>query len=703
MIDINNEHEKDPLRDVTFGAGSSFKFAMGDTSAIHTDYRSKKNRDTLLGDMMSLFEAYADYRKQNIEPTWMACYDAYRGEAPQKKSPYQSMYVLREVFRTIETQIPILLNGIFGEDRLFVYNPVDEEGIGSAHNKTEIIHRQLTDNNLYAQLHRFFMTAPKYGNSYLMYGWSSWLKNEAKLTKVGTDARKKKSTFSRHITEVKYDAPFLRSVSPWKIYTDPRVPCLRESPMCFYRTECSDEYLLSEARQGRMDPTIVNRIIKQAKDVKIEDLHQSDVEARLDHSENRSLNPGNRHELILGWTNNGWEYAVVNRTEVVKARPNMFGEAPILDIQNYPQEDEHYGISEIELILTEHALLTEVGSMLIDTAHYEHNPMFVLHPEVFRKWQYASFRPGGRIPATNPEHVKMLQVNQGSTQALMGLLNYIESKSEKGTSMTPEVTGQGSAHRTSTGLRALQSAATARQDLKLTLWKPTLIYGGQRIHDMNQAFLQTEEAMRIKGPNGKWTFGKYGPENFAGKVTTDVTLKASQEPKEMVRNAMLSLYNTFAGDPEVNLTRLKQTIFKKFDFVDPEKMVVNPMDGKFEALYENEVFKMHGVIGKVVPNENHMDHYMGHLPLTQEPEFQQALADPNHPSHPSAVQFMQHVQSHKIFVDQLLAQQGGAPNAPGDGMTNQVTPAAAHGNALAQGITQPGNFGAIQQGAPLPG
>jgi len=667
---------------------------MADTTGfqdpISEEYRKPERTTRLVTKLRDIFGAYADARQKHVEGMWDISEKLYLGQDTETSNwPYAANYKINEIFRQCESQKAIASGALFGQPKWFEYEPRTAGQVSQANVATRVVHHQVQtlghDKELFKWVHEVF----KYGTTYLQYGWSNFKRNRLKITKV-TDAERGTDRYTREVEEQWHGGPFLEYVNPWKVYHADDVDDIKDSPWVIIREPVSAEYLITQVTEGHFDEDEVKKVLRNANAL------APDFDDHLRSAVDADIVGDPRFELRTHWSNGGWVYTTVAEDFVVQARRHPFGTVPLWNMRNYQQAGFAYGISEPWLLYYAQLLLRDICSMWVDSIHYRLQPMFIVKEYLRNQWEQTGFRPGATIFAERPgEDVSPISTTSGGFE-LQNSAEWVRRGMMLETAMTDEVTGQGSRHRTATGLARLQEAASARAELKISQWEPLFreVYG--TLYSLNSHYLDHKVALKVYGTDGAEAFDHWGPENFEGDVGVKVQLPRMMTPPAERQRTLLLLYQQVLQRPDLwNVEAIQEELARAFEFIEPRRLIASPARTQEDALYENSDWLATGFIAEPLPQDNHALHLKAHAYLGLIPESQER-------TEAELQQLKRHLERHKMFLSQMQAASGGAPPAgigetPVADTTSRETRGEATGRAEA--AMGPGQMGGEQQGA----
>ncbi len=617
----------------------------------------KELRELTVERLMDVYEGYKQWRDGEIYPTWEGVYRAYRGLRPANSGPYKTIYVIREIFRQMETLKPQISKQFFGGEQLFRYEPRHPGQEDQAMGATSIVHQQIKRKMLDAQLQMWLDTATLYGTSYLTYGWRKFKHTHRKISLMHRKDDDK-TAWERKSSEFVYESPYVEFLKPWDVYTHPDVEDCRNSPLVVVRKVVSTADLKTLVREGWLDEDLTKEALEQDKGGPVDHLTAWRLARAQGYDEriDRSADGDEPHELLTGYTNDGHEYAILNSKHLVRAQKSKDGEIPMLAQRNYAQIGEHYGIPEPLIIMDEQRILNDFMGMYIDGTHIARNPMFKVSKAAKKDWGFASFRPGGAVYLDNMGDVEPLAVNP-SVMNLPQDAAFIQNNMKLATGLSDELAGSGSSQRTATGLVRLQDAAGERMAHKVRLFMPMFSEVYRILYDLNARYLSDEVAVRSLGEDGKAVFGRYGPDVFNADVDVNVELANVMESNPETRQKWIETIKLFGMDPLINQTLLRERVFRAMGEKKPKMFLANPQNAQGDAMAENLQLEAVGILPDPNPNDNHQLHLQIHQMETQTMPFM-AL----NPQWQIALQ--KHMSIHNSYMQQQMMAQGQQQMAP---------------------------------------
>lgn len=627
------------------------------TAPVLSELKQSERREYTVERLLKVYDTYKEHRESEIEPIWSAVYRAYRGYKPAR-GPYKSQYVIREVFRQVESLKPQIHRQFFSGDQLFNYAPMHPGQEIYSQAATEIVHQQIYRNEIDRELMFWLDNTVLYGISYLHYGWRKFKRVKYKISSM--HAKEEKTWWQRETEDILIEAPAMDFIPPWEIYTHPYVEDPRESPVVYWRRVVSPNDLKTLVREGWLDKDLTRKAVEAGGATGYSALEElgppgesrEDLQWRLDKADEPQ-------ELLVCYTNDGMEYAILNGKHLVRATKCPYGEAPIISQPNYPQAGEHYGIPEPLVILDDQRLLNDFMGMYVDTVHYTLNPMWKLHRRAAKDFHHTTFRPGGKIILDDMNDLQPLAVNP-TAMDLQAQAQFILRNMKLATGLSDELAGMGSNQKTATGLVRLQDAAGARMEHKVKLFMPRFKQVYATLYLLNAMYLDEPTAVRLQGADGKFAFSKHNPDVFQADVDVQIELANMMEAGPEAAAKWQNLYKLVGQDPRVDAGLILQRMFRAMGEKRPKMFMASPVTSQADAMEENEAFKAYGYIPDPNPQEDHQQHLQVHQMFMQTQDFQaMSLQQPLW-----AEMFARHVGVHGAYVQQMQQANQQAQQAP---------------------------------------
>ena len=617
------------------------------------------NKDDTIDRMRRLFGKYRDWRERNMEPMWEKSFKAYRGDVPEYWYPYQSIYIMKEVFRQIESLKPLIAQIMWPEGHKFEFEPKLEMRTPDALAATNIVHDQFVRFDLDKEIIKWMDQTWIWGVSYIKYGWTQYRQNKHKIDSL--HAKVDQPQWKHETTEVLEEAPHLEWLNHWKVYTDPFVEELKDSPVVFIREVVTGSYLKTMVREGVFDAGEVKEAFEHVAGAYNKELKDFQRAIGYDSDELDGIDDIGEFEILTCYTNDGWEYTLLGDKHLVQGRRNPFNTAPILTLRDHPQAGEHYGLSEPWVLMHDQDFLNDLTSLWMDSHHYTSQPGWLVRKDQQKNWDYTEFRPGMSVflDDISEAAVRPMPVNPTSPD-LAGAFMLIKNNMELTTGITKEVTGSGSSTETATGIVRLQNAAGARVNHKIKQLCPVFRELYRVLYDLNARFLDSDLTVRLAGKDGLHSFQTFAPSVFEPDVDVNIILPPGLESAQERQAKYMRWWQMFGMDPRVDPEPAFIEMQRAFGFQDPQAMWI-PFEQTAQSAMED--IQEHMITGLIRPATAH-DNHMLHMQLLQ-----MYMATPNFMSAtPMAQQQVAaRLAKHQSFLQKLMAMQGQASQVSNDG------------------------------------
>lgn len=651
---------------------------------------SENLNDTLTA-LVGIMEGYETHpRRQRQEEIWTACYLSYMGY----KHPGVS-YSIKETWRQQETLESQIHDQILGTDPLFTLRPHAEGGEEKAQAAGRLMIYQLKNcdrGRSYESMRQFLSNTSKYGNGYITHGWQKYKQTQYKTQKAHAQGEKD-SIWKRESSERPVSCPYLTNIDPWDIYTHPYISDVQECPVVFWRIKVSVGYLKTRVREGFLDKDWTEEAVNAggAADTMLTEKHPDG----RSHDSMSEMSPDGTgaHELLVAWTNDGWEYVMIDRKWMVRGKRLWLGQMPIEAAINHPQPGEHFGIPDPLVILDEQRMVNDLATDWFKGTKMTMMPMVKGTASAKKAWQNAKFQVGGFVELAKMDELQVLEMNP-AIQGMPNAINYIIGNMQSSSGITPELSGTGSSAKTATAHVRLQDAAGMRIKHAVRLLSMCFQNIYKTLYQLNQAFNDEEQVLSIVGINGKAIPQKYSPEDFNQYCDVDIELGNVGETSMEKVSKWMQFGQTFIPLGTCDPLMIQDRVLRAMGEQRPQQFRMNPLDGRDDQMWELGQLPMGNVMPNPRPQDNHQQHLQVLQMFMQSQAFEQL---------PPAGKFA--TQSHLMMHQSFFAQQQEAQQQqmmmqqqqqmPGGGQT----PVNAEANARTEAEFNNGQRGAEQQGA----
>lgn len=633
-------------------------------------------RASTVEKLVTLFKRYEEdgARRKKVEQ-WTASYRAYMG---YKYAEQQ--WMIREIFRQVETLIPKLAKTLLSGDVLFTLDARQEGFDEAAEGAAAVIHDQIHRYGSMQELQKFVRDFVMYGTVYLLPGWRHYKRTHKKLDPM--HAPEEKDTWDRKTTEVPEEAPFLEYVGPWDVFSHPQVEEAKNSPAVFIIRNVTVSDLKTMVREGYLDADATQEAVENNRSGAAED--ETLGRAPFNDPHRNDTLDDDVHELMMCWTFDGMHYRVLDREVLVGATMTDDGKIPLITARNYPQSREHWGVPEPITIIDDQKLLNDLTDLFVKQNWYQ-LPMWTVKEAAFNNFQRSTFKPGGYVRCTDPAgDIGLLPQSQSpATVQLSGSMEYVLNRMKLTSGLSNEVAGSKGDTGTATGIVRLQDAADDRIQHKCgAMLMPALKEAYAAVYNLDAMRLNVTYKLRVAGPDGVRQDKEYPPSIFAQDI--DVTIEVGSDAGLQQANHLLNIYKVVGQDPLVNREEILKELWKASDMKHVRRFAASSMSAQGDALQENMGLTQTGIIADPKAGDNHQVHYQIHSmdqSVVQTPQMQN------------------HIAIHATYLQQLQAQNAQAQQATLGGMGNQAQGVGQQANQTTEAMFQNGQRGASQQGA----
>lgn len=652
--------------------------------------RDEEKADECIEQLKQHWTNYSEFRAKEVEPQWDVAYRAYKGFVPDN-TPYTHVYVIRKIFQICQTIIANV-NSQLGGPELFRLDPEDPGLTRAVNAASAILKKQIRETRSEQEMVRWRDACVLYGNSYAFPSWETFLHTERTCRPMfGEDDSE--SWWEWKTDETPVESGRIEFVKPWDVWVHPFVEDARQSPCVFRRQWVSPGQLKTLVREGKLD----RKAVVEAADSETA-VTQGDYPRPQDTPEHEDLAEDRLQELLWCWTNNRWEYAILDprgESVLVRGKRSLFKRIPVLSLVNYPMVGEHYGTPEPFLLMEDQNVLNDILGMWFENLHMSCVPMFFVKKSAQTDFQKAKWGPGGHIPYDIAGDVQPVNL-QPHVFELQNAMQIPLTSMEAAPGVTREVMGTGTTAGTATGQMQLYQAANIRMQYRIKQWQPEHREAYKALYMLNGMFLTRETAVKLSGADGKDFVARYPPTVFEPDVDVTIVLGNEASTADEV-NRLMMWYKTFGMDPLVNRRRVMEEATRLMfpNNYKPGEFILNPAGQARDAMRENEQWASIGAIRDAAPEEDHQLHMMEHLTFSQTPVWH--IQPPN-----AQVVFIEHVKQHKSFYEWGLKQNAALQMAPGMGPPGPLATGQGMGGALAAPATE-ARFGNAMTGGLMGG
>lgn len=595
--------------------------------ALAKECQDEETARATVDRLIRTVEEYAQFRTENIEPIWNACKRAYEGWVPEDY-PWQRAYTIREIFRQIETLKPQLHLQLFGNDPTQMFQflgrvPDMDEHMAAA---TSIVHKQLASSGAKSMdaLSQWVSNVLMYGVGYAYATWEELKYTRLKISRMHTpvkDEERSETWWDRKTEDRVRGVPAIRCLTPWQVWTHPKVLDPNDSPVFAFQDDVTPAAVKTMVREGYLDAAAVKRAAETV--ARSAGVTQTASETAPNYDEFDAFGDS-PVKMLTCWTNDGWEYVILNDEVLVRAYPER---PAVRCLVNYSQDESHYGFPEAFVILDDQNLLNDFMGMWVEGVHFTMTPMVKGTADAVQAWQRATIQPGGYVQVERPDALQPLGMNP-TILDMPSIAAFILGNAQVATGVTPEWSGSGSRTRTATQHVEMRQAAGIRQSGKVNTWQRPLAALYLDLYLLNQRYLNEEEFIRFEGRGGGTMWRQYGPDVFQlenDAVEVDVRVAGQMEIGPDAASRWVTLLQASASDPTLDRRKLWEQVLRAHGVSRPRHYFVDPAVAETDAMNEVQQAFTLGYIDPPRPGEDHQTHLMVHMQAVQTPGAPPAL------------------------------------------------------------------------------
>lgn len=484
------------------------------------------------------------------------------------------------VYEHVESVLPQLMSGLFGDDPPFMSKPKPNTSMDAARANNYLLAWELKQVNAREEVRLGLKYMLLHGTGIWKYGWQRYTRDRTiyrrkkpykwsltpigALTKIGqpgSDEIEKVQVQEevnlpvfehRNIRHVLVD-PGLRSsdIRKARFVIDLRYPSILDLDELRdyegYDIPSRDELLsllFEPAEVPRSNPLEISGITL---------FNEFQATPRWQKSTVNKLQQP--LELAEYWTKDR-VYTVLQRKLVIRNEPNPFGVIPFLSCTMSDVLDGFFGIGIAALIGNEQRMQQGVANAFLDDLSLNLNGMFLRKRGSNVPTQQLRMRPGGIIDADDDKGVTLMQRNPvlvGETQAV---LQASDSRAARRTAANEQAvqgvmpSQNSSITRTATGVSTMSSGTGTRlqniiEQFSYQVFVPLL----DAVHKMNGQFLRPDQINKILTKELGIAYQGDVLDLINGQYDFDIVAGARMQSKAAMRQSLPLLYQFLLTDP----------------------------------------------------------------------------------------------------------------------------------------------------------
>lgn len=545
----------------------------------------ERDLETIRTRINSAEDALQDRRED-----WYDYYKLYRSYREDKGDTFSNLFI-PHIFTNIEQIAPRIVSTVVENDPIFSIQPRKAEEVKASFRAESLINYQLEFINFIKKLIKIEKTNLIYGTAIAK---SQWREDFDKLP--GQEEK-----------QLGYEGPSLDSVSLFDFFPDPHATELSNADYVIERYFVTQEQLEEWQEEGVVGPNAGGESVSNVKTHKNRNRENDDRIRRLNDVGKRS---GGRADTTRDWIeiHEYWEpdhvQFVANEDVVIRSNQNPFinREYPYFVFRDYPQDNEFYGIGEVENVKDlQHEINTQ-RNMRIDARSFSLNPILQVSPGAMVSNDELEFE-SGKIWRVDPGQVQPFALPDTGTPSVEEEQLAVQNIKET-TSVTDVIRGLQTSKfpETATGVSTLDTNASTRFNMKLRVIEEPLKEFARHMVSMNQQFMTERKMVRITGQSQTSdprieeedvttiagdNFLTADPTNIKGSFDYKVKAAESINKKQRQQRYMqvLNVGSKFAS--EFNVQEVMKRLFESMGVKDVDKILQVP-DGQVDRLSQVE-------------------------------------------------------------------------------------------------------------------
>lgn len=507
---------------------------------------------------------------------WYEFYKLYRSYRKDEGDTFSNLFI-PHIFTNIEQISPRIVSTIVENDPIFSVQPRKADEVKSSFRAESLINYQLEYINFIKKLVKLVKTNLIYGTA---VGKSQWREDFEKLP-------------GEEEEQLGYEGPSLDTVSLFDFFPDPHATGLDNADYIIERYFVTKEQLEEWQRDGIVGNRAGGEPIKNIKNNYTRNRENDDRIRRLNDVGKRS---GGRHDTTRDWIeiHEYWEpdhvQFIANEEVVIRSNRNPFinRDYPYFVFRDYPQDNEFYGIGEVENVQDlQHEINTQ-RNMRIDARSFSLNPILQVSPGAMVSNDELEFE-SGKIWRVDPGQVQPFALPDTGTPSVeeeqLAARNIKET-----TSVTDVIRGLQTSKfpETATGVSTLDTNASTRFNMKLRVIEEPLKDFARHMVALNQQFMTESKMVRIAGQQSSFddrveegdtqniagdSFLDVDPTNIKGSFDYKVKAAESINKKQRQQRYMqvLNVGSKFAS--EFNVQEVMKRLFESMGVKDVDTLL----------------------------------------------------------------------------------------------------------------------------------
>jgi hypothetical protein len=582
--------------------------------------KSEQEHAELVTRVQEMFIAAESARKP-YELKWKRFYKLFRSYVQRRQGDWRSKVFLPHVFFVIMTILPRLTAAL---PKMLAY-PMEETDVDSANTLEELMEwaaqrsdlemaliTQQLESLIYGtgilktkviELKGFRMNREPVMNPIELAVEQAVMDPETQQPLVGLDGQEMTETVNESIGDAPqlddegnpvyemskadvllYRGPAAEPVDLFNFYVAPEATSIDDARYVIQRYWRSRDYIEQQVKAGAY---------KRPDHVSDEDWSQAMEDPKFDRAADvglsgQSNDPTRKaHKIDEVWTDER-VITVMDQRFILRVAENPYihGQKPYIRTVDHLDPHCFWGIGEVEALEGLQDLMNALVNARIDNVKLLFNAMFIMDPDAVQDLRDLQIRPGGVIRVRSKDGLPVKEFLQrldlgdvtassfeetGEAERLMEKISGVNGYTSGGE--TTEGMNQ-----TATGAAIISDQGNSRFSHKVRMAEIT---GYRRLaHQFGtllQQYMPDEMTVRIQGPNGKFSFKPLTPESIAGGFDFDIEAESTTTTDTIRKDQSMSLFQTLAGVPGVNVDKLVEDLLVAFGKKDLESYKLQQM------------------------------------------------------------------------------------------------------------------------------
>lgn len=639
---------------------------------------TKEEQKKVVKEQVELLNHY-DRQRRSYENEWNTIYKLYNAYVDKKNYPWKSNLFIPIVFQMVENILPRYINGTV----YFDYSPKTSDDVEKARAMNLLVNDyQLPKMKYFYKQILLLKQEILYGTSWAFPRWcvKSRIQPTSKTTKLMFD--------KKQVNKPYYEGPEIEVADCFHVWGDARADDETKSTAIIYEDSMNLDQFMKEYEDDLKEMGHTRTDLEKS----FNNMRNSFDVSRYDLMNSRSYSGHNKVSdviLMRVFYDNRW-VIIANRDLLIAdmENPLLYPGKPTCRIVSMPMKGELYGKSILSMIKSLQFELNDIRNQRIDNVKLVMDRMYIAaRNSTLNKDQLAT-APGRIIWVDDPEEVATaIQPMNTPDVTQSGLFeeDKIYRDLERTSGLTDFQTGIGEVESATVG-SILESKLNTRIEAKVkTIAYSGLYTLGMIIACLNEQYLKEEIALRVLGPDGKWSFPeshKINPSQITSFLDLNVRFQPDQSFRKPVNlQNMMQMLPYAKSDPNIDMRNYWQEMFDLMKMENASKLFATdkdkpkPYDDRVEAHLAREENNLINIGQSPKPNQN--DNHQVHLLIHNLAVDQAKTPDQRD-------RYRQHIGLHEQYLGgQGYVEQAGIEEA--SQMPPEMAQAMQAGNALAQG------------------